>query len=228
MRTILMVSVMIVLAMPAMAQEAGWIGIAIEDQQTGGPVIRRVEANSPAESAGLRAGDVILTFDGDRVVGVQQLTRLVRETPVGRTVDVRVRRDNKEETFKVTAQRGSGVRVGRIDLNTPDLHIFTDRLRDFPRIEMSTVHVQSGIRVQQLTDQLRTYFGVTGDNGVLVTGVDAGSAAEKAGLRAGDVITAIDARSIRNPSDFSREMRAGARPVLRVMRDKQEREIKFE
>ena len=67
------------------------------------------------------------------------------------------------------------------------------------------------------------------NGGVLVTSVDSGSAAEKAGLKAGDVITTIDGKMIRTPNDFSREMRArGAKTILKAVRDKQEREITLE
>jgi serine protease Do len=229
MKAILLAIAMFVAAIPVLAQDPGWIGISIEDQKDSGAIIRRVEPNSPAEKAGLREGDVVLEFNKEQVSGVQQLTRLVRETPVGRTVDVKVRRDNKDDTFKVTTERGSDLRSGRFEFSVPGVHILADRIgRDFPRIEMNTVHVQSGIRVEQLTDQLRNYFGVSSNNGVLVTSVDSGSSAEKAGLKAGDVITAIDGRMIRTPADFSREMRADAKPMLKFFRDKQEREIRIE
>jgi serine protease Do len=223
------IAMLLAAAVPALAQDFGWIGVSIEDQRDGGAIVRRVEPGSPAEKAGLKEGDVILQFNKEDVVGVQQLTRVVRETPVGRTVDVKVRRDNREETFKITTERGPQFRSGRFELNLPDVHIFADRaIRDFPRVQVNTVFEQSGVRVEQMTDQLRDFFGVFGNSGVLVTSVDAGSAAEKAGLKAGDVITVVDGKTIRNPTDFSREMRAGSKPVLKIVRDKQEREIKFE
>jgi len=228
MKAIVLLAAVVLMAIPAAAQDSGWIGVSIDDQREGGPVIRRVETGSPAEMAGLREGDVILEFDKQQVIGVQQLTRLVRETPVGRTVDVKVRRNNQEQTFKLTAERGSGLRAQRFEFDVPGVHLFADRMRDFPRIQVNTTYVLSGIRVEDLTDQLRDYFGVGSNNGVLVTSVDAGSAAAKAGLRAGDVITAVDSRNIRAAADFSREMRAGTRPVLKIFRDKQEREIKIE
>jgi serine protease Do len=229
MKATLLAIAMFLFAIPVVAQGPGWIGISIEDQKDRGAMIRRVEPNSPAEKAGLHEGDVILEFNREQVSGVQQLTRLVRETPVGRTVDVKVRRDTKEEIFKVTTERGSDLRSGRFEFDVPGVHILADRIaRDYPRIEMNTVHVQSGVRVEQLTDQLRDYFGVFSNNGVLVTSVDSGSAAEKAGLKAGDVITAIDGRNVRTSADFSREMRADPKPMLKIFRDKQEREIRIE
>jgi len=233
MRKVLLATITLLAALPALAQEAGWLGISIEDQTDRGAIIRRIEPNSPAAKAGLREGDVIVEFNKQEVVGVQQLTRLVRETPVGRTVDVKVRRDNRDEIVRVTTERTSGLRLfqgqGQFSINTPDLKVFTERaLRDFPTFEISTVVAQSGVRVQELTDQLRDFFGVLSNSGVLVTSVDSGSAAEKAGLKAGDVITSVDGKTIRNPTEFRREMRASSKPALKVFRDKQERDIKFE
>src|SRR5262245_44340542 len=168
MNRILLVIAMVFLAIPVFAQDSGWIGISIEDLREGGAIVRRVEPNSPAEMAGLREGDVVLEFNREQVIGVQQLTRLVRETPVGRTAEVKIRRDNKEQTLKVTAERGGEFRTGRFELNVPGVRILADRLgRDFPRIQMNTVYVQSGIRVEQLTDQLRDFFGVFSNTGVL-------------------------------------------------------------
>ena len=228
MRGILIAAMLLTAAVPALAQDAGWIGISIEDQRDRGAIVRRVDRDSPAEKAGIKEGDVVLEFNKEPVMGVQQLTRLVRETPVGRTVDVKVRRDNKDETVKVTSERSSG-RFGNFNFNFngPDVRFDVDRImRDVPRVRVNTTIVQAGIHVEQMTDQLRDFFG--GSNGVLVAAVDSGSAAEKAGLKAGDVITAIDGRTIRTSNEFSREMRASSKPVLKVMRDKKEREIRFE
>ena len=89
---------------------------------------------------------------------------------------MKVLRDSREQTFKVTTERGSGLRSGRFELDVPGVHILADRLaRDFPKFEMNTVYVQGGVRVEQMTDQLRDFFGVYSSNGVLVTSVDAGS-----------------------------------------------------
>jgi serine protease Do len=230
-RVISFMTALVFAAIPALAQDSGWIGVSIEDQKDNGAIVRRIEPNSPAEKAGLREGDVILEFNKEDVVGVQKLTRLVRETPVGRTVDVKVRRDNREQTFKVTTERAlAQPRNGRFELDVPGVHILADRIiRDMPRVQVNTTYIQAGIRVEQLTDQLRDFFGVFSNGGVLVTSVDQGSAADKAGLKAGDVITAVAGRNIRTPSDFSREMRSvGSKGTLKVFRDKKEREIKID
>jgi serine protease Do len=232
--TTILAAAIILAAIPAFAQQSGWLGISIEDQKDKGPVVRNVEANSPASKAGLKEGDVITQYNKENVVGVQQLTRLIRETPVGRNVEMKVQRDGREQTLQLTTEAARFPQeLGSFQFNIPDVHVLVDQANrarlSVPRVEVSTAFVQAGIRVEQLTDQLRDFFGVLSNNGVLVSSVEAGSAAEKAGLKAGDVITAIDGRTIRTPADFSREMRtSGSKVTLKVMRDKQEREIKLD
>src|SRR5262245_53385152 len=157
MKGIFLATMMLVAAIPVLAQETGWIGVSIEDQKDGGAIVRRVEPNSPAEKAGLKEGDVILEFNKQAVIGVQQLTRLVRETPVGRTVDIKVRRDNREQTFMVTAERAAGRGFGRFELDVPNVHILADgalkNIQPF-QFQVNASSVQAGIRVDQMTDQL--------------------------------------------------------------------------
>src|SRR5262249_24239878 len=87
----------IVTAFPSFAQQPGWLGVSVEDQKDRGPMIRSVEPNSPAEKAGLKQGDVIVEYNKENVTGVVQLTRLIRETPVGRTAEIKVRRDGRDQ-----------------------------------------------------------------------------------------------------------------------------------
>jgi serine protease Do len=220
-------------AIPAVAQQSGWLGVSVEDQRNTGAVVRSVEPNSPAERAGLKQNDVIVEYNKENVLGVQQLTRLIRETPVGRTVDMKVRRDNRDQTLQVTTEASRFPEaLGDIRLNLPNVNVLADQVRRSvvaPRVQVRTTFVQSGIQVEQMTDQLRNFFGVSTNLGVLVSSVDAGSAAEKAGLKPGDVITAVDGRSVRSPSDFGREMRfENGKGTLKIVRDKQERELKLE
>jgi serine protease Do len=229
MKQLLLVIVLMITAIPAVAQDAGWIGVTVDDQKDPGAIIRRVDPNGPAAKAGLREGDVIIEFNKQDVAGVLQLSRLVRETPVGRTVEVKVRRDNRDQTFQVTTERFTGF-GGSFQLNVPDASVLTDQImRRIPDIQIMTSFSQSGIRVQRLTDQLRDFFGVSRDEGVLVTFVDSGSAAEKAGIKAGDIIIAINGQVVRNPADFSRAMSfSGPQIALKIVREKTQREITLE
>jgi serine protease Do len=223
-------------AIPGWSQTTGWLGIQIEDHADRGAIVRSVEPNSPAAKAGLKEGDIVIEFNRQEIIGVQQLTRIVRETPVGRTVEVKVRRENRDQAFQVTMEAAPG-------FNFPgwtDRSGFSDRILRIPRIDSAPridvnpgfqIYVdgfssQHGLRVEQLTDQLRDFFGVFTNAGVLVSSVGQGSAAEKAGLKAGDVITSVDGRTVRTPSEFNREMRAGSSKIaLKVVREKKEIDI---
>jgi serine protease Do len=236
MKAIVAVMAVLVMAIPAFAQDTGWIGISIGEQSDRGVIVRRVEANSPAERAGLKADDVIVQFNRQDVVGVLQLTRLVNETPVGRSVDVVVRRNNQEQTLKVTSEK-SPLPFGQVHIQTSNnfevfRNQFNDRLHTAvqPFTVMTSVSMtQAGIRADSLTPQLRDFFGVKGGDGVLVASVDLNSGAARAGVLAGDVITAVDGRSISSPQDFAREVRAKTGGFsLQVVRNKQEREVRVE
>ena len=102
-------------------------------------------------------------------------------------------------------------------------------MRQVPDIRAAISAKQYGIRVDELTPQLRESFGVRAGQGVLVASVAADSVAARAGLKAGDVITAVDGKRVSSPQDFSRQMRSGGSTVtLTIIRDKQERELKLE
>jgi S1-C subfamily serine protease len=230
MKSIVVVVAVLILSIPAFAQDTGWIGVSIAEQPDRGVLVRRVEANSPAERAGLKANDVIVQFNRQDVVGVLQLTRLVNETPVGRTVDIVVRRDNLEQTLKIMSEKAP-FSIGQVHIQSPDLSTFRDHISSFGTFQVKTSASMTpmGISADSLTPQLREFFGVKSGEGVLVASVDANSAAARAGLLAGDVITAIDGRIISSPQDLTREMRSSAAAFsLKVVRNKQEREIRVE
>lgn len=231
-RMLVVAGIMLLAALPVLAQQLGWLGVAVEDQKDSGPIVRSVQPNSPAARAGLKEGDVIIEYNKETVIGGQQFSRLVRETPVGRMADIKIRRDNREQTLQVTTEALQlGDVLNGIDRNIkPNIRVLMDQaMKNVPRFEVNAIVVQSGIRVDQLTDQLRDYFGVFSNSGVLVSSVESGSAAEKAGVKAGDVVTAVNGVNVRNPTDFSREMRMGnGKAALKVMRQKQEREIRLE
>src|SRR4029434_2778339 len=97
-------------------------------------------------------------------------------------------------------------------------------VRSIPRIEVITsAQTTQGIRADSLTPQLREFFGVKGTVGVLVASVDADSSAAKAGVKAGEVIIAVDGTDISTPADFSHAMTSRTGPtLLKIVRDKQE------
>jgi serine protease Do len=193
---------------------------------TDGVYVDDVRPDSPAARAGLRASDVVVEFDGERVRSVRQFTRLVRETPPERSVKTTVWRDGRRTELTVTPMAGGS----DFDFNTERLRDrfedLTARIRPFDfEFEMrdATPRARLGVTVQELTPDLAQYFGAK--DGVLVSSVAAGSAGARAGLRAGDVITAVNGRSITSNGELVRELRGvsgGGDVTLGVVRDKKD------
>jgi serine protease Do len=180
--------------------------------EAAGVVIDTVRASSPAEKAGFRAGDIVLEFDGERVRSVRQFTRLVRESPPRRGVDTVVLRGTARQTLQVVPDVTGDFTTLATDVLRRNRLERPNRLRDFnfdiaPQLRRGRLlgGPALGVTVTPLTDQLAQYFGVT--DGTLVTAVTSGSPAADAGIRAGDVITAVAGRSVRTPADVSEELR---------------------
>ncbi|MGD9903562.1 MAG: PDZ domain-containing protein [Vicinamibacterales bacterium] len=191
------------------------IGVMVsdpDDAATQGVRIDGVDAGSPAETAGAREGDLVVEFDGERVRSARQLSRLVQETPDGRTVTMTLSRDGSRQSVQVTPEAAAGTAAWTMDLE-PGLRAELERglrgLRELPdrggprfdfRFDgvpgLPGSRARLGVQVETLTDQLAEYFGVKG-GGVLVSSVTADSPAAAAGLKAGDVITAVNGTAIR-------------------------------
>jgi serine protease Do len=198
-------------------------------ERPGGVFVVGARDAGPAARAGVRGGDIITTFDGERVRGVRHFSRLVSETPAGRTVQAEIVRDGARQTISVTPEA-----TERLAGLLPEFRREIERgLRSLPRDLDLDPFVQRGARgrlgvtLAALTDQLASYFGV--NDGVLVSAVQAGSPAAQAGIRAGDVITAIGGRSVRTPADVAASVRTAARGTtleIRLVRDRKEMAVK--
>lgn len=205
-----------------------FLGVGIKDVETdrakalklkeeAGVEVTRVDENSPAEKAGIRTGDVILEYNGQRVEGIEQFSRLVHETPAGREVKLGVFRNGANQTIvaKIGTRRASTV--------VPfDLGNISVRIPDIPHTFMGWRNSLLGVDVESLDGQLAEFFGVK--DGVLVRSVTSGSAAEKAGIKAGDVITRVDDSKVASASDLTsrlRSFRGKSVPVV-VQRDHKE------
>lgn len=200
-----------------------------------GAVIDEVRSDGPASKAGLKAGDVVVEFDGERVRSARHLTRLVQETPAGRTVKAAAVRDGKRVDLQIRPETGAGLAIatGPFEHGLRRLERLGDNLRfDMPSLRDFDFHVRMrpgrlGVGLQDLGDQLADYFGVK--DGVLVTSVSDGSAAAKAGLKAGDVITSLNGRSVRGANDVRRELLdvdEGKEFPIVVVREKKELTLK--
>ncbi|MDW8132020.1 MAG: PDZ domain-containing protein [Bryobacterales bacterium] len=179
-----------------------------------GVEITRVEPDSPAEKAGLKVGDVVLEYNGQRVEGTQQFMRMVRETPPGRRVTLLISRDGATQTVTATLGR-------RRDADWPlgpEFRASIERLRgelermgrewrpEWGRVFVSMRTTLLGVEAESLNEQLAEFFGVK--EGVLVRSVLKDTPAEKAGLKAGDVITKVDGETVRSPDQILQKLRS--------------------
>ncbi|MGA8491953.1 MAG: PDZ domain-containing protein [Terriglobales bacterium] len=202
-----------------------------------GVEVTMVDQDAPAGKAGLKEQDVILTLNGTDVQSVEQLRRMIRETPPGRVVTLGISRNGQLMTLKVElADRknnysynyGPDGKEFKFKMPVmPTMPVMPD-LPDLP-VSIVVVHssARSGLMVENLTPQLGDYFGAKNGQGVLVRSVEKGSRAEKAGFRAGDVIVKINGEPIHDSGDFTQALRSGKENTasISVIRDKKEQTI---
>ncbi len=218
------------------------LGVTIRDLDSdqvksgSGAVVEDVRAGSAAEKAGIRKGDVIVEFDGERVRGQRHLSRLVSETPEGRTVKTAVMRDGTRVDLSVTPATAERAAGSDFEFFVPGPDHMPGMPREGARFFSDEPNVQRfnrgdgfsmpgrgrlGVGIESLTPQLADYFGAKG--GALVTSVQADSPAAKAGLKAGDVITSVNGTEIKDPRGLTEAVRSaadGAALNLGYVRDK--------
>jgi serine protease Do len=214
---------------------ASYLGVGVADitaerakalnlKEERGAEVTNLTTDSPAAKAGIKEGDVVLDYDGVAVEGIEQLTRLVRETPVGRQVKISVWRNGAAQTLTATieARKGTVIRSDRFPMATPFLNLPQIEL---PRFQMALQNPVLGIEGESLRSQgqLAEFFGVK--DGLLVKSVGKNSAAEKAGMKAGDVVVKVDDSTVATSQEITRALRAlGSKRTftVTVVRNKKE------
>ena len=195
-------------------------------ERAGGVYVQSVREGSPAARADIRSGDLIVGIDGERVRGVRHFVRLVSESPAGRSVRTETIRGSARNVIDVTPEAARFAPALPPEIREE----IERRLREFPRdpeLELPaprTARARLGITATPLTNQLAEYFGVK-DGGVLVSAVEERSPSATAGLKAGDVIIAIDGAPVRTPQDVAAAARRAAPGTVldfRVVRDRKE------
>jgi serine protease Do len=177
----------------------GWLGISIQPvteeiarsfglKRAQGALVSDIMTGSPAEKAGLRQGDIITRFAGKEIKSVQQLQLLVAETPVGSQVEIEFFRDGQLKKLSLSLASADSA-VAAIPKSS----------------ETGTGWV--GLSVEDLPRDMRA----SGLKGVIVTGIEAGSAAAESGIQRGDVIVSVNQKRIADLKDYARAMKEGER-----------------
>jgi serine protease Do len=207
-----------------------------------GVLLERIVPDSPAAKAGLKDNDVITEINGQRVEGAAQFRRMIHEIPAGRSAQFTIWRDGRAQTISVTLgkseDRGNSwfkTAPRAFSFQLPRVEI--PEVLDMPDMDWSHGGMLAGARprlgidAEDLSGQFGAYFGAPDGEGVLVRAVNAGSPAEKAGVKSGDVITSLNGERIRSLGDL-REKLAGKRDEktvkLGVLRSKSEVSITVE
>jgi C-terminal processing protease CtpA/Prc len=170
--------------------------------------VTQVVKDSPAEKAGLKKDDVILRFEGESVTSARKLSRLVSESSPDQTVRITISRGGSEQELSATLSQQNMKNLMGAQIREDVLKGIE---KDWPQIKSGDgnfvfnfgANRRIGVSTQTLTKQLADYFGAR-DGGLLITSVSENSPAAKAGLRAGDVITAVDGEKVNSSGDIVR------------------------
>jgi serine protease Do len=197
----------------------GWLGVKIQPvtdeiaeslslKPARGALVAGMDDKGPAKPAGIEVGDVIVKFDGKDIKEMRDLPRIVADTPVGKDVEVLIVRKGKEE--KKT------VKLGRLE--DPEKPVKASATPNAPA-ERSVVQKSLGLQLSGMSDDLRKRYKIKDSvKGVVITGVDASSAAADKRLAAGSTIVAIEQEQVAQPADVQRRVdtlkKAGKKTAL--------------
>ncbi|NIO03188.1 MAG: Do family serine endopeptidase [Proteobacteria bacterium] len=171
----------------------GWLGVLIQRvtpqlaesfglEEERGALVSQVLKDGPAEKAGIKQGDVVLEFDGKEIKEFGDLSRIVASTPVGKTVTIKVFRNGEVIPLQATVTE----------------------MEEPREVAKAPSRKPFGLTVQNITPEIARSLGLEGEMGVVVTSVEPGSPAAKAGIRRGDVIQEVNRKSIKDADDFGR------------------------
>lgn len=177
-----------------------------------GALVSRVVEASPAEKAGVKKGDVIVGLNTTTIASATDLTKAIGNAKVDATVSVRIIRDGERRTLSAklverpveemewsSAPEAPGHHGGDFEF------MFDDAV---PGFAFRGGRGRLGVRVEDLNADLGSYFGVTDGKGALVVEVLKDTPAEKAGVKAGDVITKVGPTVIANSDDLVKALRS--------------------
>ncbi len=191
----------------------GWLGVSVQDLDEElaeyfglldktGVLVNEAIKDGPADNAGIKSGDIILTFDGKKIVSLRKLLKVVGDADVGKKVKLNILRDKKEKIITV--------KIGERPDDAKDISL-TKRKK--------TEESWRGLSVKNIDSELQEQLGLESNEGVIVVDVEPDSFADDAGLLAGDVIEAINKDKITDVDDFQRTIkRVKAVALIRTKR----------
>jgi serine protease Do len=237
----------------AMGSTGGYLGVGLMDVDSAkakalklneerGAAITLIFPGTPAEKAGLKVNDVILEYDGQRVQGMEQLTRMVRESVAGRAVKLGVWRNGAMETITATIEARREVTIMTFPTTPEAPEVWSEKLppgvnwpqetpwppMDIPQIVTINRNTALGVECESLGNeqQFAEFFGVK--DGLLVKMVTGGSVAERAGIKAGDVIVKVDDARVGTMRELSTALRSAhskSTVPVTVVRNKKEVQV---
>jgi serine protease Do len=171
----------------------GWLGVVIQKitpeiaktfglKETEGALVSDVTEDGPAEKAGIKRGDVIVSFNGKAIKEVDTLPKLVGATEIGKKAKVGIIRDRKSLEMEVV--------IGELK---------DEKLQASKKPE---VEKDFGLVVQNITPEIAKHLNLKDKRGVIVTDVQPGSPAQEGDIRSGDIIKEISRKPIKNIEDF--------------------------
>jgi predicted metalloprotease with PDZ domain len=181
-----------------------WLGVSIRDVSSriadenklegkSGAYVTSVLEESPADSAGIEEGDIIVTFAKKKIDNADDLVKAVAESKVGQKVEIVLVRNSAKKTFGVVLSKYIRPRARHFSVGP-----FGNRMWMFAN------RSAQGMELLELNNQLGEYFGVPDGTGILVEKVTKKGPAEKAGIKAGDVLVKIGNRTIDDLEDVSK------------------------
>jgi serine protease Do len=235
-----------------MHSSQGYLGVTIHDidanragelklKDVRGAEIVMLDHDAPACKAGLKLHDVIVQMNGQTIEGIEQLRRMLHETPVGRTVNLVVSRDG--QPMNISVQLGDRAKLEQQPFlnpsDAPDSQEVAPLrpwipLQDQPEtgvgsfigsFKLNPLYV--GVLVDAVGPQLADYFGVKTGTGLLVRSVDEDSPAGAAGMKAGDVILAVNGKTMAGRRDWLQAIQSnrGKQVQVTIIRDHKEQKL---
>ena len=161
---------------------------ALDLPTTEGALVQQVQKDTPAEKAGIKTGDLIISLEGKKITDSDELRFMVAQIEPGKTADLEVLRNKKKLELKVKLEERKKYLVS------------TEEKPSEQEKEQSWL----GLQVETATEELASQYQVKYAKGVIVTGIEPGSIAEESGIQAGDIILELDRKPVQKVEEYNK------------------------